>query len=86
MLNYINDIIKRGEVTADDEEFVICPVNVSYYPSASSSDYYSYYYYGYSTASTARISSISPYVTEPVMVQLDFENAKIDFSFSKQTI
>ena len=86
MLSYINDIIKRGEVTADDEEFVVCPVNVSYYPSASSSNYYSYYYYGYSTAATARISSISPYVTEPVMVQLDFENAKIDFSFSKQTL
>ncbi len=86
MLNYINDIIKKGEVTAEDEEFVICPVNISYYPSSSSSSsYYSYYYYGYST-STNRISSISPYVTEPVMARLDFKNAEIDFSFTKQTL
>lgn len=85
MLSYINDIIKRGEVTAEDEEFVICPVNVSYYATSSSSSYY-YYYYGYSVASTSQISSISPYVTEPVMAELDFENAEINFSFSKQTL
>lgn len=86
MLSYINDIIKSDEVTAEDEEFVICPVNVSYYPTSSSSSYYSYYYYGYASAATAQISSITPYVTEPVMAKLDFENAKIDFSFSKQTL
>lgn len=85
MLNYINDIIKKGEVTAEDEEFVICPVNISYYPSSSSSSYYSYYYYGYSTT-TNTISSISPYVTEPVMVKLDFDNAEIDFTFTRQTL
>lgn len=84
MLNYINGIIKKGEVTPEDEEFVICPVNISYYPS-SSSNYYSYYYYGYST-STNTISSISPYVTEPVMAKLDFENAEIDFTFTKQSL
>lgn len=86
MLNYINGIIKKGSVSAEDEEFVICPVNVSYYPSSSSSSSYYYYYYGYSTASVTRISSISPYVTEPVMAELDFKNAKIDFSFTKQTL
>ena len=85
MHNYINDIIKKGEVTAEDEEFVICPVNISYYPSSSSSSYYSYYYYGYSTT-TNTISSISPYVTEPVMVKLDFDNAEIDFTFTRQTL
>ena len=86
MLSYINNIIKKGEVTAEDEEFVICPVNISYYPSSSSSSsYYSYYYYGYSTT-TNTISSISPYVTEPVMVQLDFDEAEIDFTFTKQTL
>lgn len=85
MLSYINSIIKKGEVTTEDEEFVICPVNISYYPSTSSSSYYSYYYYGYSTT-TNTISSISPYVTEPVMVRLDFDNAEIDFTFTKQTL
>lgn len=84
MLNYINEIIKKGTVGAEDEEFVICPVLVSYYPSNSSSSYY-YYYYGYNTTSQT-VSSITPYVTEPVMGKLDFENAKIQFSFSKQTL
>lgn len=85
MLAYINDIIKKGEVTSEDEEFIICPVNISYYSSASSSSYYSYYYYGYSSA-TQQISAITPYVTEPVMVKLDFPNAEIKFSFTRQTL
>lgn len=85
MLNYINEIIKKGYVEAEDEEFVICPVNVSYYASSSSSSSYYSYYYGYSTSSTT-ISSISAYVTEPVMAKLDFDKAKIIFSFSKQTL
>lgn len=69
---------------AEDEEFVICPVLVSYFPANSSSSYYSYYY-GYNTTSQT-VSSITPYVTEPVMGKLDFDNAKIKFSFSKQTL
>ncbi len=85
MLNYINEIIKKGYVEEEDEEFVICPVLVSYYPTSSSSSYYYYYYYGYTT-STQTVSSITPYVTEPVMGKLDFENAKIQFSFSRQTL
>lgn len=84
MLNYINDIIKKGSVEAEDEEFVICPVLVSYFPANSSSSYYSYYY-GYN-ATSQTVSSITPYVTEPVMGKLDFDNAKIKFSFSKQTL
>ncbi|MDE6377889.1 MAG: DUF4270 domain-containing protein, partial [Duncaniella sp.] len=67
MLAYINDIIKQGEVKPEDEEFVICPVNISYYASGSSSSYYDYYYYGY-TSTSQQISAITPYVTEPVMV------------------
>ena len=85
MLNYINDIIKKGTVTAEDEEFIICPVNISYYTNSSSSSYYSYYYYGYSST-TQQISAITPYVTEPVMVKLDFKNAEIKFSFTRQTL
>ena len=84
MLNYINDIIKKGTVTPEDEEFVICPVNISYYAAASSSSYYGYYY-GYSSQ-TQQISAITPYVTEPVMVKLDFSKAEIKFSFTRQTL
>lgn len=84
MRNYINDIISKGEATDEDEEFVICPVNVSFYTNSSSSSYYSYYY-GYATTSTT-VSSITPYVTEPVMAQLDFDKAEIKFSFTKQSL
>lgn len=83
MRDYLMDIIDRGEVTAEDEEFVICPALVSFFVN-SSSNYYSYYY-GYNTTST-QVSSITPYVTEPVMGKLDFENAKIVFTFTKQTL
>lgn len=83
MRDYILDIVDKGEVTADDEEFVICPALVSFYVN-SNSDYY-YYYYGYNTTST-QVSSITPYVTEPVMAALDFDKAKIKFTFSKQTL
>ncbi|MCM1521296.1 MAG: DUF4270 domain-containing protein [Muribaculaceae bacterium] len=86
MLGYINDIIKKGIVEPEDEEFVICPVQVSFFASNSTSSYYQYYYgYSYNTTST-QVSSITPYVTEPVMTHLDFSKARIEFSFSKQTL
>lgn len=87
MRDYIIDLVKKGEVTSDDVEFVICPVQVSFYSNASSSSLYGYYYgyYGYNTTSM-QVSTITPYVTEPVMTILDLDNAKIDFTFSKQTL
>lgn len=89
MLDYIDDIIEKGTVEPEDEEFVLCPVLVSFYSSSatSSSDYYYAYYYGYSyNTSSTQVSSITPYVTEPVMTRLDFSKAKVEFSFSKQTL
>ena len=87
MLDYINGIIKKGTVDPEDEEFVICPVLVSFYTSSSSSNSYYGYYYGYSSASTSTsVSGITPYVTEPVMTLLDFDKAKVQFTFSKQTL
>ena len=86
MRDYIVDLVKKGEVTDDDVEFVICPVQVSFYTTGSSNSYYGYYYgYGYGSTST-QVSTITPYVTEPVMAILDLDNAKIDFTFSKQTL
>lgn len=85
MRGYIEDIIKRDDVTAEDEEFVICPVLVSFYVSGSSSSYYNYYYYYGNTTST-QVSSITPYVAQPVMTRLDLSKARIEFSFSKQTL
>lgn len=83
MRDYILDLIKKGEVKPEDEEFVICPALVSFYVN-SNSDYY-YYYYGYNNTST-QVSSITPYVTQPVMAELDFSKASITFTFSKQTL
>lgn len=85
MRNYIIDLIKKGTVTSDDEEFVICPVQVSFY-TTSNNNYYGYYGYYSSSSSTAQVSSITPYVVEPVMTILDLKHAKIDFTFSKQTL
>lgn len=88
MLDYINDIIKKGSVDPEDEEFVICPVLVSFYTENTSNNYYYGYYYGYSSGSTGgtTVSTITPYVTEPVMTLLDFKNAKVEFTFSKQKL
>lgn len=88
MLDYINDIIKKGSVDPEDEEFVICPVLVSFYTENTSNNYYYGYYYGYSSGSTGgtTVSTITPYVTEPVMTLLDFKNAKVQFTFSKQKL
>lgn len=89
MRDYITDLLAKDEVTQEDVEFVICPVLASFYTStSSSSNYYMYYYYGYGYGSSTSqtLSSIAPYVTEPVMTILDLKNAKIDFSFSRQTL
>ncbi|MBD5334498.1 MAG: DUF4270 domain-containing protein [Duncaniella sp.] len=82
MRDYLMDVMSHDEVTAEDEEFVICPALVSFFVN-SSNNYYSYYY---GTTTSTTVSSITPYVTEPVMGKLDFENAKINFTFTKQTI
>lgn len=86
MTSYINEIIAKGSVDAEDEEFVICPVNVSFYVDSNSSNYYSYYYYGYSTGGTSTVSSITPYVSQPVMCKLNFDEAEVKFSFSKHSL
>ncbi|WP_297073552.1 DUF4270 family protein [uncultured Duncaniella sp.] len=82
MRDYIMDVMSRDEVTVEDEEFVICPALVSFFVN-SSNNYYSYYY---GTTTSTTVSSITPYVTEPVMGKLDFANAKINFTFTKQTL
>ncbi|MDE6556458.1 MAG: DUF4270 domain-containing protein [Duncaniella sp.] len=88
MRDYIVDLLSKDEVKQEDTEFVICPVLASFYQSSqTSNNYMMYYYYGYSSQSTAQtLSSIAPYVTEPVMTLLDLANAKINFSFSRQTL
>lgn len=82
MRDYIVDVMKKESITPEDEEFVVCPALVSFAVN-SGSNYYPYYF-GQTTSN--KVSSITPYVTEPVMGILDFDKAKISFTFSKQTV
>lgn len=85
MREYVLDLLSKDEVTDEDCEFVLTPVLVAFYENSSSSSYYSYYYYT-SPSTTQIVAQISPYVTEPVMARLNFEKAKIKFTFSRQSI
>ncbi|MCM1077262.1 MAG: DUF4270 domain-containing protein [Bacteroides sp.] len=84
MRDYIMDLMDKDSVTAEDEEFVICPALVSFFTSSSNNSYWNIYN-GYNSTST-QVSSITPYVTEPVMGKLNFDKAKIVFTFTKQIL
>lgn len=79
MRDYLMELYEKDTVTDEDEEFVICPVQISYFSNNSNN------YYGYINT-TKEVSSITPYVTEPVMGKLDFDKAKIKFTFTRQTL
>lgn len=73
MTQYILDLMKKDTITADDVTFVLVPITIN---TETSNDYY-----GGSTT----VTSIIPYITEPKMVRIMFEKAKINFVYSKQT-
>ena len=70
MRSYIINMINKGEITADDTDFVIIPVSVN---SETVSD-------------VVYLNDIVPYVETPAMAKLLLDNAKIKFTFSKQTV
>lgn len=74
MRDYLLDLLKRDNITAEDYIFTICPVQVNLEMSASSG------YYGSSTV----VSSIVPYVSKPVMAKISLKDAKIKLTFSAQ--
>lgn len=73
---YIVDLIEKGEITADDTDFVFTPVYVT---TQSTPNYYT-------GQSTVTVQSIIPYVLSPVMCRFDFEKSKIKFIYSKQNL
>lgn len=75
MRDYIVDLMEKGEIKDEDVSFVICPALVSFLTVNS----------GYGQV-TKVVGSITPYVTEPVMAELDMDKAEIRFTFSKQTL
>ena len=74
MRSYIINMINKEEITNEDSEFVIIPVSVNIETTSSS----------YSSA--VYLKDIVPYVEMPAMAKLDLSNAKIKFTFSKQTL
>jgi hypothetical protein len=74
--SYILDLMDKDEITDDDITFTITPVNVE--TETTSSSYYS--------TGTTYVTAINPYVSTPAMAKLLLDEAKIKFTYSKQTI
>lgn len=75
MLNYLNEMIKRESVSAEDWTFSIVPVQINFEESVQSS------YYG---TSAPIISEVQPYLISPAMCELKLADTKIKFTFSRQ--
>lgn len=75
MRDYILDLIDKGEITEDDFTFIITPVLVS---TETNSDYYN--------GTTTYVTSITPYVFQPVMVRLLVDKARAQLTCSRQTL
>lgn len=91
MRQYIVDLLDKSEVTDQDAAFMVVPALASYYTATSNNwnsyDYYYNYYYGSSNkVTTQSLAQIAPWVNEPVMAKFLFSQAKISFTYSKQTI
>ncbi|MCM1292825.1 MAG: DUF4270 domain-containing protein [Bacteroides sp.] len=76
MRDYILDLINKNNITADDYTFTLTPVDVT--TETSSGSYYS-------TGSTY-VTGVIPYVSGPAMCKLLLGDAKIKFTYSKQSI
>lgn len=88
MRDYILDLLSKEEITADDEEFIVCPVTIGFEQTGSNhtSPYY-YYYYGMSPNSQkSTVATVTPYVNRPSMAKLDLGHAKITFTYSVQNL
>jgi len=73
--DYILNMIEKGTLTSDDYTFDIIPVNVT--TESSSSDYYG--------QTTTYITGIQPSVSGPAMCRLKLDQAKIKFTYSKNS-
>ncbi|MBO4965013.1 MAG: DUF4270 family protein [Muribaculaceae bacterium] len=72
--SYIINLIEKGEVTAEDIDFTLIPVNIETEAYTS----------GGSTATT--VTRCSPYIAKPTMVRLNMDRASIIFTFSSQQL
>ena len=75
LLRMLDEYDKNGAVDAADYTFTLTPVTVS--TETNSSGYYS---------TTTDRSAITPYVLTPAMTALNLKEAKLTFTFTKQTV
>lgn len=64
----------RSEITDEDEEFLLMPVDISF--ESTNSSYYS--------SAEQQVSAIAPQVSTPAMAKLDLRNTKIMTTYSKK--
>lgn len=86
MRSYILQFVNGQEITADDTEFIICPVTVGLETTGDTNSYYYYYYYGYQPSTTSTIVNVVPYIQRPAMARLMLDKTKIVFTYSIQNI
>lgn len=72
---FIIDLLNKDTLAVEDYSFTITPVNVK--TETSSSSYYS--------TGTSYVSEITPYVSGPTMCKLLLNEAKIKFTYSKES-
>ena len=72
MRDYLIEMLKKDSLEPDDYTFLIVPVNIV---SESNTSYGS---------TVSYITTISPYVQKPAMVQLDLPNVKIKLTYTRQ--
>ncbi len=89
MRGYILDVLEKNTVTTDDEEFIICPVTISFEQKASASNSMLYYYYYGAALNDEQsyiVAGVTPYVNRPAMAKLSLDKSKIVFTYSVQQI
>lgn len=69
---YFLTMLDETSISSDDYMFTLTPVSITTENYSSSSSFY--------------ISAIVPYIDTPAMAQLSLENAKITFTYSKQSV
>lgn len=77
MRDYIMDIINSGkEITDDDTDFVLMPVNMEVETQTNS----------YTGTVTSYVTGCTPYLLKPTMTLLETDRAVINFTYSQQVI
>lgn len=77
MRDYIMDIISNGkEVTDDDTNFVLIPVNMDVETQTNS----------FTGTATSYVTGCTPYLLKPTMTLLETDRAIINFTYSQQVI